>query len=254
MRGPGRNFAVGAAPRALAVHRAAAGQHEVRRDVPDAGEGVEHLGGADDVHLAVTTALGERLGGAGLRRQVDDDVGPESASSSSQVVGLGDVADDELGGRRAARPGAPGVGCTWGCRLSRTTHRVGMLGQQVGQRAADEAGAAGDEHSAEFGLGMGPWRPIGWVGRRGRCGGARRAPGGDGETRSVHYSTPTGGRRPLVHQAVEPDSQEVQCLTEPFPDSTGVRRRPVGAVPHSHRRARADAGGARQLRAIGQTS
>ena len=114
--------AVGVAPHALAVHRAGAGQHEVGGHVAGAGEGVEQLGGADDVDHAVAGALRERLRGAGLGREVDDGVGPEVGDDCVEVVGAGDVADAEVDRRPAGPPAAAEPGCTCGCRLSRTTH------------------------------------------------------------------------------------------------------------------------------------
>ena len=104
--------AVGVAPQALAVDRARAGQHDVGGHVAGAGEGVEQLGGADDVDHAVAGALGQRLRRAGLGGEVHHRVGAQVGDDGVEVLRAGDVADAKVHRVRRGRPGAAEPGGT----------------------------------------------------------------------------------------------------------------------------------------------
>ena len=112
-----------------------------------AGEGVEQLGGADDVDHAVAGALRQRLRGAGLGREVDDGVGTQVGDDGVEVVGAGDVADAEV-------DGAGQVGRRLRARVDLRVQVVeddpllGGVRELARERRTDEAGAARDEDAA----------------------------------------------------------------------------------------------------------
>ncbi len=114
------------------------------RHVAGPGEGVEQLGGADDVDHAVAGALGERLRGPGLGGEVHDGVGAEVGDDRVEVVGARDVTDPEVDGvRQVGRRLRPRVHLR--VEVVEDDPLLGGVGEPARERRTDEARTARDE-------------------------------------------------------------------------------------------------------------
>ena len=109
-----------------------------------AGEGVEQLGGADDVDHAVAGALGQRLRRAGLGGEVHHGVGPQVRDDGVEVVRARDVTDTEVHGVREV---GRGLGARVHLRVQVVEHDppLGGVRELARQRRTDEPGTARDE-------------------------------------------------------------------------------------------------------------
>ena len=138
--------AVGVAPRRPRRRpRASCVSTKCSGTCPGAGERVEQLGGADDVDHAVAGALGERLGGAGLRGEVDDGVGPQVGEHG--VAGRRRWSRRRRRGRRESGRSAGGSRARVHLRVQVVEHDplLGGVRELAREGRADEAGAARDE-------------------------------------------------------------------------------------------------------------
>ena len=150
-------------PLPLAVDGPGGGQDDLVGTDLVAHEGVEHLGGADDVDIRVPGGLGEGLTGPGLRGQVDDDIRCYRGQDRVPVLGEGHVqpvqlhALVELGGALLGRVDL------W-VHVVQGHDAVEGVRQVTRDRAADESGATG--HEAGTGHEGLPWcSRVGAVGR-----------------------------------------------------------------------------------------
>ena len=164
MRVPGVGGApLGVNPRPFTVDGPGGGQDDLVRADLVTHEGVEHLGGADDVDVGVAGGLGEGLAGPGLRGQVDDDIRCYRGQDRVPVLGEGHVqpvqlhALVELGGALLGRVDLR-------VHVVQGHDAVEGVRQVTRDRAADESGATG--HEAGTGHEGLPWcSRVGAVGR-----------------------------------------------------------------------------------------
>lgn len=117
--------------------------NDVGGHVAFAGEGVEQLGGADDVDHAVAGALGQRLRRAGLGGEVHHRVGPEVGGDGVEVLRAGDVADAKVHGVREV---GRGLGARGHLRVQVVEHDPPLGGlRELARQRTDEPGTARDE-------------------------------------------------------------------------------------------------------------
>ena len=131
-------------PFPLAVDGPGRGQDDLVGTALVAHEGVEHLGGADDVDIRVPGGLGEGLTGPGLRGQVDDDVRCDLGQERVPVLGERHVQAAQLHTLvELGRASLGGVDLR--VHVVQGHDAVEGVGQVTRDRAADESGTTCDK-------------------------------------------------------------------------------------------------------------
>ena len=150
-------------PLPLAVDGPGGGQDDLVGTDLVAHEGVEHLGGADDVDVGVPGGLGEGLASPGLRRQVDDGIRRDLGQERVPVLGDGHVQAAQLHALvELGRASLGGVDLR--VHVVQGHDTVEGVRQVMRDRAADESGTTG--HEAGTGHEGLPWcSRVGAVGR-----------------------------------------------------------------------------------------
>ncbi|MCY1233146.1 hypothetical protein D9M72_456720 [compost metagenome] len=134
-------------PGAFAIHGTAGGQDDPSGQLAVAVETVQELGGADHIDVRVPGGLFQGLTGPGFRRQVDNDVGSHVLEDGVPGLCFRNIRNHQFRCRvQLLGPLARGMNLR--VEIVDDDHAVELADQGIGDRTADEPGAARDEDGA----------------------------------------------------------------------------------------------------------
>jgi len=137
-------------PRAFAIDRPRRGENDPLGYGVVTLQRVEHGRRPDDVHLGMSRRLGQRLAGAGLGREVDDDIRPTGGQEILPGGGVRDILLVEVRSRVESAAGQT-VGVDLRMQVVERDHPLEGVSKVRGKTGSDEAGASGDDDEPFFG-------------------------------------------------------------------------------------------------------